>query len=84
VLHWVYKMSVDIIKPKDLELSTVHLRVQAPQFSPYFDKCIGAIDGTLMCVVVPSSKVLQHTWVYNSNVLAICDFDMRFTFVVTG
>jgi hypothetical protein len=61
VLHCVYKMFVDIIKPKDLELSTVHPRVQAPQFSPHFDKCIGAIDETLVRLVVPSSKMLQHT-----------------------
>jgi hypothetical protein len=87
VLHCVYKMSAHIIKPKDPEFSTVHPRVQAPQFSPHFDKCIGAIDGTHVCVVVPSSKVLQHTGHHGyttQNVLAICDFDMRFTFVVAG
>jgi hypothetical protein len=86
VLHCVYKMSADIIKPKDLEFSNVHPRVQASQFSPHFYKCIGAIDGTHV-LVVPSSKVLQHTWCHGyttQNVLTICDFDMRFTFVVTG
>jgi hypothetical protein len=66
---------------------TVHPRVQAPQFSPHFDNCIGVIDGTHICVLVPSSKVLQrigHHGYSTQNVQAICDFDMRFTFVVAG
>jgi hypothetical protein len=80
-------MSADYIKPRDPGFTTVHPRVQAPQFSPHFDNCIGAIDGTHIRVVVPASKVLQHTGRlgYSSqNVLAICDFDMQFTFVVAG
>jgi len=87
VLHCVYNMSAEIIKPRDPGFITVHPRVQAPQFSPHFDNCIGAIDGTHIRVVVPSSKVLQHTGRHGystQNVLAICDFDMRFTFVVAG
>jgi hypothetical protein len=55
------------------------------QFSPYFDNCIGAIDGTHVPVVVPLSQVVQHTGrkgYTSQNVLAICDFDIRFTFVV--
>jgi hypothetical protein len=80
-------MSDDIIKPKDPKFSIVYLRVQAPQFSPYFDKCIGAIDGTHVRVVVPSSKALQHTGRHGyttHNVMAICDSDMMFTFMVVG
>jgi hypothetical protein len=87
VLHCVNKMSADYIKPRDPGFTTVHPRVQAPQFSPHFDNCIGAIHGTHIRVVVPASKVLQHTGRHgysSQNVLAICDFDMRFTFVVAG
>jgi hypothetical protein len=61
VLNCVYNMSAEIIKPRDPGYITMHPRVQAAQFSPYFDNCIGAIDGTHIRVVVPSSKVLQHT-----------------------
>ena len=59
----------------------------APRFSPFFDKCIGAIDGTHAPVVVPTNQVVQHTGRHGyttQNVLAICDFNMRFTFVVAG
>ena len=81
------KLAVDIIKPKDPQFRTVHPRLQAPRFTPFFDSCIGAIDGTHIPVVVPTSKVVQHTGRHgytSQNVMAICDFDMRFTFVVAG
>jgi hypothetical protein len=72
---------------RDPTYSTIHSRLQEACFSPHFDNCIGAIDGTYIPVKVPSSKVLQYVdrHGYSSqNVLAICDFDMRFTFVVAG
>jgi hypothetical protein len=55
-----------------------------------FNKCMSIVllmVHRLVRVVVPSSKVLQHTGRHGyttQNVLAICDFDMRFTFVVAG
>ena len=87
VLHSVSKLVADIIRPVDLEFKNVHPRLQSPRFSPFFDNCIGAIDGTHVPVVVPNSKVVQHMGRHeytSQNVMAICDFDMRFTFVVTG
>jgi hypothetical protein len=66
---------------------TVHQRLKAPRFSPYFDNYIGAIDGTHVPVVVPAQHVVQHTGRHgytSQNMLAVCDFDMRFTFVVAG
>ena len=61
VLQSVTKLAVDIIKPKDPHFRTVHPRLQSPRFTPFFDSCIGAIDGTHIPVVVPTSKVVQHT-----------------------
>ena len=87
VLQSVLRLSVDIIKSTDLEFRTVHPRLQGPRFSPLFDNCIGAIDGTHIRVVVPANKVVQYVGRHGNttqNVLAICDFDMRYTFVVAG
>ncbi|CAO2207659.1 unnamed protein product [Urochloa humidicola] len=87
VLESVYKLSGDVVKPRDPHYRTVHPRLQSPRFSPHFDNCIGAMDGTHIPVVVPSSKLLQYVGRHgypSQNVLAICDFDMRFTFVVAG
>ncbi|WVZ71266.1 hypothetical protein U9M48_019874 [Paspalum notatum var. saurae] len=87
VLICINKLAADIIRPLDPEFTTVHPRLQSPRFSPYFDNCIGSIDGTHVPVVVPSSKLVQHMGrkgITTQNVLAICDFNMRFTFGVTG
>jgi hypothetical protein len=87
VLNCLVKLATDNIKPLDLEFQTVHPRLAQRRFAPFFNNCIGAIDGTHVPVVVPTSKVIQHTGRHGystQNVLAICDFDMRFTFVVTG
>jgi hypothetical protein len=56
-------------------------------FLLYFKSAIGAIDGSHMKVVMPVDEVVNHTCRHgytSQNVLAICDFDMRFTFVVAG
>jgi hypothetical protein len=56
-------------------------------FSPHFHGAIGEIDGTHIPFIVPSSATITHFCQYRhttQNVMAICDFDMRFTFVVAG
>ena len=87
VLTSVLKLPADIIKPKDPEFSTVHPCLENPNFLPHFNDCIGALDETHVKVVVPKSRVVQHINRQNEtsqNVLAVCDFDMRFTFVLAG
>jgi hypothetical protein len=87
VLECVMGLAADIIRPKDPEFRTVHQKLRAARFAPYFDNCIGAIDGTHVPVIVPTEKVVQYTGrkTYTTqNVLAVCDFDMRFTFVNAG
>jgi hypothetical protein len=85
VLECVVKLAADIIRPKDPEFRTMHQRLRSARFAPFFDNCIGAIDGTHVPVTVPTEKVVQYTGrkgFTTQNVLAICNFDMRFTFVV--
>jgi hypothetical protein len=87
VLDCVYCMAKDVVKPIDPNFTTPHPKLLSDRFAPHFNNCIGAIDGTHVPVAVPSSKVVQHVGRHGyptQNVLAICDFDMRFTFVVAG
>jgi hypothetical protein len=87
VLRSVSRLAADIIRPLDPKFRIVHQRLKAPRFSLYFDNCLGAIDGTHIRVVVPTRHVVQHTGRHgytSQNVMAICDFDMRFTVVVAG
>ncbi|WVZ95146.1 hypothetical protein U9M48_040947 [Paspalum notatum var. saurae] len=87
VLKCLVKLAADIIRPVDPDFKTVHRRLQCPRFRPHFNDCIGAIDGTHVEVVVTNDKKVQylcrkgHT---TQNVLAVVDFEMRFTFVLAG
>ena len=87
VLLSLRKLAKDNIKPSDPTFSTEHAKVKDTRFWPHFKGAIGAIDGSHVPVSVPEDEVVNHTCRHgytSQNVLAICDFDMRFTFVVAG
>jgi hypothetical protein len=87
VLECLVKLSSDILQPVDPEFRTPHPRVRHPMFALFFGNCIGAIDGTHIEVVVPKKDKITHLnrkSKTSQNVLAICDFDFRFTFIVAG
>jgi hypothetical protein len=87
VLLCLRKLAKDIIKLADPTFSVEHERVKEARFWPHFKGAIGAIDGSHVPISVPADEVVNHTCRHgytSQNVLAICDFDMRFTFVVAG
>jgi hypothetical protein len=87
VLKCMRKLAKDNIVPRDPTFSTDYARVRENCFWPYFKGAIGAIDGSHVKVIVPVDKVVNHTCrqgYTSQNVLAICDFDMRFTFVIAS
>lgn len=87
VLTCLLRLAHDIIVPKDPTFSEVHPNLENPAFWPHFNDYIGAIDGTHVNVVVDKSKRIPYLNRHNEtsqNVLAVCDFDMRFTFVMSG
>ncbi|KAK2450637.1 hypothetical protein QL285_009750 [Trifolium repens] len=57
------------------------------RFYPFFKDCIGAIDGTHIRVKVPRAEAprfrgrKEHP---TQNILAACNFDMKFTYVLAG
>ncbi|KAH7856183.1 hypothetical protein Vadar_033647 [Vaccinium darrowii] len=55
---------------------------------PVFQGAVGALDGTLISAVVPPDQQVPYRGRGKGecyqNVLAICDFDMLFTFVWAG
>ncbi|KAK4407976.1 hypothetical protein Sango_0378600 [Sesamum angolense] len=56
-------------------------------FYPYFKDCVGAMDGTLVPAWVPQvdqNRYRSRKGRLAQNVLAICDFDMNFTYVYAG
>jgi hypothetical protein len=88
VLNSLMQMSKDFIRPKDPNFPTVHKRIRDDRRAyPHFKNCIGALDGTHIRVSLsPDDQVryIGKSGTPTQNVLAVCDFDMRFTYVSTG
>ena len=87
VLESIVRLAFDIVRPKDPQFGTIHPKLQEARFWPHFEDCIDAIDGTHIPITVPLSdqpKYISRHGYASQNVMAVCDFDMRFIFVVTG
>ena len=58
-----------------------------PKYYLYFDNCLGALDGTHISVHVPleeQSRYRNRKGTLSQNVLAVCDFDMSFVYILPG
>lgn len=57
------------------------------KYKEYFKNCIGALDGTHIAAWVPASQAPPYRnrkGYISQNVLAACDFNMEFTYVLAG
>ncbi|POW18077.1 hypothetical protein PSHT_06162 [Puccinia striiformis] len=67
---------------------TIPHQIQSnPKFSPFFDKCLGALDGVHIPASVPAHKTAPYRnrkGFLSQNVLGVCDFGMRFTYMRVG
>ncbi|KAL2228789.1 UNVERIFIED_CONTAM: hypothetical protein Sindi_1858600 [Sesamum indicum] len=79
-------MAPELITRSDF--TNTHPRVASTRdFYPYFKDCVGAMDGTLIPAWVPrvdQNRYRSRKGHLAQNVLAICDFDMNFTYVYAG
>ncbi|WVZ53584.1 hypothetical protein U9M48_004502 [Paspalum notatum var. saurae] len=86
-LRRIYNLGVDIIKPRDPTFSEPHPKVSTGAYFPWFENCIGALDGTHIRIQVSGERNMifigRHK-VPTFNVLAIVDLDCRFIFVCSG
>lgn len=60
---------------------------ESTRFFPYFKDCIGAIDGTHIPAMVPgrdTSSYRNRHGTISQNVLAACNFDLQFIYVLSG
>ncbi|XP_020591889.1 putative nuclease HARBI1 [Phalaenopsis equestris] len=81
-------LAAQIIKPEDPSFATTPEQIaNDPRYMPYFKNCIGAIDGTHVDARIPNNEKVAYIGRSGSttqNVMAVCDFNMCFTFVVAG
>ncbi|GMP62181.1 hypothetical protein CsSME_00024379 [Camellia sinensis var. sinensis] len=86
VLKAVCRLGKQVIRPPDFDEVPAEIR-HNPRFYPFFKDCVGAIDGTHISARVPASEQIpyrgKHT-VTTQNVMCVCSFDMRFTYVLAG
>ncbi|XP_059658403.1 protein ALP1-like [Cornus florida] len=75
-----------IIRPPDFNIVPPEIR-NNDKFYPFFKNCVGAIDGTHIHAYVPSSNQIPYRGRKSDttqNILAVCSFDMRFSYVLAG
>ncbi|XP_030536812.2 putative nuclease HARBI1 [Rhodamnia argentea] len=86
VLKVFLKLSKEIIKPPSFDDIPEEILMDR-NHRRYFKGCIGAIDGTHINACVPVSKQIPYRGgkgTTTRNVLCVCSFDMKFTFVYAG
>ncbi|KAG8367502.1 hypothetical protein BUALT_Bualt16G0078600 [Buddleja alternifolia] len=86
VCNALCRMAPLYIVPPDMTIVLPEIE-RNPRLYPFFKDCVGAIDGTIVPGWCPAHK--QGTYrsrkaVISQNVMAACDFDLKFTFVLSG
>ncbi|XP_066359857.1 uncharacterized protein [Miscanthus floridulus] len=71
-----------------LNPSHTHMKITCdPRFMPFFQNCIGAIDGTHVPITIGQDKASPYRnrkGTLSQNVMFACDFDLKFTFISSG
>ena len=82
------RLSFKYIKPQDPTFRSIPSKLRNDrQYWPFFKNAIGAIDGThVPCVVsLPEQpKFIGRKGHPTQNIMAVCDWDMCFTFALPG
>ena len=85
VIEVIYRWADYILVPADSTYAGV--KWQFGTYAPFFDRCIGALDGTHVKVKVNKEAKIDHInrkGDVSINVCAIVDMDGRFTYVGAG
>ncbi|MFQ6646170.1 hypothetical protein Gotur_019891 [Gossypium turneri] len=86
VLEKVSRMATDLIAPKDPFFSSIPEQIRNDsRYMSHFKDCIGAIDGTHITAILPPNEEIPYIGrkgIPTQNVMAVCDFNMCFTFVM--
>jgi len=85
VLNVMVQFADDVLRPRDSTYAEVPDELK--EYSPLFDGCIGALDGTHIKVCVDEAFhddfTNRHGW-RSQNVICVCNFNMMFTYVGVG
>ncbi|XP_024030639.1 uncharacterized protein LOC112094304 [Morus notabilis] len=87
VLKALYELRFDFLTPPNFNIVDPVVAARGNKYMPWFQNCIGALDGTHVPVVPPAANA--KAWrnkkgFFSQNVLGVCSFDMRFTYMLAG
>ncbi|XP_020597493.1 uncharacterized protein LOC110037237 [Phalaenopsis equestris] len=87
-LSALVSLSSHVIRASDYKFEHIPAEIaRDARYMPFFKDCIGAIDGTHVDARIPNSDKVAFIGRCGSttqNVMAVCDFNMCFTFVMAG
>ncbi|XP_024180747.1 putative nuclease HARBI1 [Rosa chinensis] len=88
MLNVVCDMTKEFIKPSDPKFKSIPPEILGDyRYMPHFKDCIGAIDGVhVRATISPSNQVpyIGRKGIPTHNIMAVCNFDMQFTFACAG
>lgn len=76
-----------VIKLPTLETPPSERITRDPKYKKYFTDCLGALDGTHINVHLPPRDQIRYRnrkGHLSQNVLAVCNFEMQFTYILAG
>ncbi|KAH7846085.1 hypothetical protein Vadar_009552 [Vaccinium darrowii] len=82
----ICNLAPHIIRPPDLHVTPPEILNDDRHF-PWFQDCVGAIDETQIEAWVPRNRQVASRGrkpTITQNVMAVCSFDMKFTYVYPG
>ncbi|KAK9988613.1 hypothetical protein SO802_028852 [Lithocarpus litseifolius] len=82
-LRAVHHYAKHVIKP-DQNVTGLPEHLQVNKYWPWFERCVGAIDGMHVSARPPANATQAHRdrkSLITTNVLCVCNMDMQFTFV---
>ncbi|XP_030949419.1 uncharacterized protein LOC115973302 [Quercus lobata] len=85
-LRAVHHYAKHLIKP-DQNVTSLPEHLQVNKYWPWFERCVGAMDGTHVSARPPANETQAHRdrkSLITTNVLCVCNMDMQFTFVHAG
>ncbi|XP_062112560.1 uncharacterized protein LOC133823730 [Humulus lupulus] len=86
VLKAICRLSKELITPPSFDVTPPQIRFD-PRYYPFFKNCVGAINGTYISAHVPIDEQIPYRGRKvdtTQNVMCVCSFDMKFTYVVPG
>ncbi|XP_031504727.1 uncharacterized protein LOC116267242 [Nymphaea colorata] len=86
VLRAICILGKDYVRRPNDEMMPAHIR-HSKRFFPYFENCLGAIDGTHIPAWVPFSdqaRFRNRKCFVSQNVMAVVGLDTRFHYVLAG